>query len=164
MRLNHIFPQVLGDRFTTLPEAIQATHMTVDQSSWQGRASVQRGLSLWSRFSRPHLQLSQGLRRHSRRSYQKIDRVWRTVATSIRPSCFHIEAIRDTCGHDRGFRSLYLSDRPRSKGTVTALTSSFRAHRSLPDPEVVTPHLRGEGIRRRRPFQFRCKAACARHP
>ena len=44
-----LFARVLGAGFETLPEAIQVSHQTTDISHWQGRASVQRGASLWSR-------------------------------------------------------------------------------------------------------------------
>ncbi len=42
-----IFPDVLGDDFALLPAPIRQTHLTPDQSYWQGRASVQRGAGLW---------------------------------------------------------------------------------------------------------------------
>jgi NAD(P)-dependent dehydrogenase (short-subunit alcohol dehydrogenase family) len=45
-----IFPGILGPGFATLPAAIRATHQTVGISRWQGRASVTRGRSLWSRL------------------------------------------------------------------------------------------------------------------
>lgn len=45
-----IFPQVLGPVFAALPEPVRATHLTVGQSHWQGRASVTRGKGLWGRF------------------------------------------------------------------------------------------------------------------
>lgn len=44
-----LFERVLGNNFETLPEAIQRSHQTVDVNHWQGRASVQRGESYWSR-------------------------------------------------------------------------------------------------------------------
>ena len=45
-----IFPRVLGPSFQTLPDAVVATHLTADISRWQGRASVRRGSSRWSRL------------------------------------------------------------------------------------------------------------------
>lgn len=45
-----LFARVLGADFETLPEAIRASHQTADVSHWRGRASVQRGEDLWSRF------------------------------------------------------------------------------------------------------------------
>ena len=45
-----LFARVLGADFEALPEAIRITHQTVDISHWQGRASVRRGKSIWSRF------------------------------------------------------------------------------------------------------------------
>lgn len=48
--LNPIFPRVLGPAFDTLPKAIRDTHQTAGTTRWQGRASVERGKSLWSRL------------------------------------------------------------------------------------------------------------------
>ena len=48
--LDPIFPRVLGPAFATLPEAIRATHLTAATTRWQGRASVTRGVGLWSRL------------------------------------------------------------------------------------------------------------------
>lgn len=45
-----IFARVLGPDFEALPEAIRASHQTMDVSHWQGRASVRRGEGMWSRF------------------------------------------------------------------------------------------------------------------
>ena len=48
--LNPIFPRILGPAFSTLPEPIRATHLTAATTRWQGRASVTRGTSLFSRL------------------------------------------------------------------------------------------------------------------
>jgi hypothetical protein len=45
-----LFPRVLGPSFAALPAPVQATHLTLDMSVWQGRASVTRGKSPWSRL------------------------------------------------------------------------------------------------------------------
>ena len=45
-----IFPRVLGPDFDALPEAIRATHLTLDVSRWEGRCEVRRGATLWSRL------------------------------------------------------------------------------------------------------------------
>jgi NAD(P)-dependent dehydrogenase (short-subunit alcohol dehydrogenase family) len=45
-----IFPRVLGAAFASLPSAIRATHLTAGVSRWQGRASVTRGTSRFSRL------------------------------------------------------------------------------------------------------------------
>jgi hypothetical protein len=45
--LDPIFPKVLGAAFASLPNTIRQTHLTIDRSHWQGRASVQRGPGLW---------------------------------------------------------------------------------------------------------------------
>ncbi len=45
-----IFARVLGSDFARLPKEILATHQTADISHWRGRAKIQRGTSLWSRF------------------------------------------------------------------------------------------------------------------
>jgi Domain of unknown function (DUF4166)/Saccharopine dehydrogenase NADP binding domain len=45
-----IFPRILGPAFASLPAEIRATHLTAGVSRWQGRASVTRGTSLWSRL------------------------------------------------------------------------------------------------------------------
>lgn len=43
-----LFAQVLGSAFDDLPEPIRATHSTEKLSRWEGRASVRRGVDLWS--------------------------------------------------------------------------------------------------------------------
>jgi len=48
--LDPIFPRVLGPAFASLPEQVRATHLAAGPSRWQGRASVDRGTSLWGRF------------------------------------------------------------------------------------------------------------------
>lgn len=45
-----LFARVLGPAFTQLPDRVRATHQTVDVSHWQGRATVRRGDSWWSRL------------------------------------------------------------------------------------------------------------------
>ncbi len=48
--LDPIFPRILGPAFAMLPAEIRDTHLTAGVSRWQGRASVTRGTSLWSRL------------------------------------------------------------------------------------------------------------------
>jgi hypothetical protein len=43
-----LFAKVLGSSFESLPAPIKATHVTMDNSHWQGKASVLRGQSLLS--------------------------------------------------------------------------------------------------------------------
>ncbi len=45
-----IFPRVLGADFAALSACVRATHLSADISRWQGRASVARGASRWSRL------------------------------------------------------------------------------------------------------------------
>lgn len=45
-----IFPRTLGPAFAALPATVRATHLTTGTSRWQGRASVRRGTSAWSRL------------------------------------------------------------------------------------------------------------------
>ncbi|WP_282077248.1 SDR family oxidoreductase [Epibacterium ulvae] len=48
--LKPIFAEVLGEAFSELPISVQSSHCTPYMSRWQGRASVERGKSLWSRL------------------------------------------------------------------------------------------------------------------
>jgi hypothetical protein len=43
-----LFPSVLGPSFEALPAAVKATHVTLDDSHWQGKSSVVRGTGWWS--------------------------------------------------------------------------------------------------------------------
>lgn len=45
-----IFPQVLGQAFAALPDAIRQTHLTVGTSRWAGRCKVERGAGVWARL------------------------------------------------------------------------------------------------------------------
>lgn len=45
-----LFAQVLGQDFDALPDTIRRTHLTADQSHWQGRSQVRRGTGLWPRL------------------------------------------------------------------------------------------------------------------
>jgi hypothetical protein len=45
-----IFTRALGPDFYALPEDIQAIHLTLDVSRWEGRCEVRRGVGLWPRL------------------------------------------------------------------------------------------------------------------
>ncbi|MBQ0749806.1 MAG: DUF4166 domain-containing protein [Roseovarius sp.] len=48
--ISPIFTRALGPDFNALPEEIQAIHLTLDVSRWEGRCEVRRGVGLWPRL------------------------------------------------------------------------------------------------------------------